>query len=50
MFNENLLTCCKESQFQGQHINPALLPTIINEEKEYKVEEVRNHKILGWEM
>ena len=47
VFNENLLTCCKESQFQGQHMNLALSPTIINEEKEYKVEEVRKHRKQG---
>ena len=44
VFNENLLICCKESQFQGQHMNLALLPTIINKEKEYKVKEVRKHR------
>ena len=44
VFNENLLTRCKELQFKGQHIEPALPPTIINEEEEYKVEEVWKHR------
>jgi len=44
IFNEDLLTCCKEPQFQGQHIDPVLPPTIINEEEKYKVEEVRKHR------
>ena len=44
VFNEDLLTCCKEPQFQGQHMDLAPLPMIINEEKEYKVEEVRKHR------
>jgi len=33
MFNENLLTHCKKSQFQGQHIDLAPPPMIIDEEK-----------------
>jgi len=44
VFNEDLLTYCKEPQFQGQHMDLALLLTIINEEEEYKVEEVRKHR------
>ena len=44
VFNEDLLTRCMEPKFQSQHKNPAPLPTIINEEEEYKVEEVRKHR------
>jgi len=44
MFNEDLLTRCREPYFKGQHIEPVLLPTIINEEEEYEVEEIRKHK------
>ena len=40
MFNKDLLTQCKEPQFKGQHVKLAPPPTIINKEKEYKVEEV----------
>jgi len=42
MFNEDLLTKCKEPQFKGQHIELVPLPTIINEEEEYEVKDVRN--------
>ena len=35
---------CNEPQFKEQHIEPAPLPTIINEEEEYKVEEVWKHR------
>jgi len=49
MFNEDLLTRCREFHYQGQHMEPALLPIIINEEEEYKVEEVRNHRKHGRE-
>ena len=43
VFNENRLTQYKELYFRGQHID--LLPLeIINEEEEYKVEEVRNYR------
>ena len=31
---------CKELQFKEQHMKLASPPTIINEEEEYKVEEV----------
>ena len=48
VFNEDLLTHCKEPQFQGQHIDPAPPPTIINEEEEYKVEEVRKYRKQEW--
>ena len=44
VFNEDLLTCCKEPQFQEQHMDLVLPLTIINEEEEYKVEEVRKHR------
>jgi len=43
VFNEDLLTQCKEPQYKGQHVDPAPLPDIINEEEEYKVEEIRKH-------
>jgi len=33
-----------EPKFKGQHKEPAPFPTIINEEEEYKVEEVRKHR------
>ena len=48
MFNENLLTKYREPYFKGQHIDLAPQPTIINEEEEYKVEEVRKHRTQGW--
>jgi len=44
VFNEDLLTQCMEPKFQGQHKDPAPLPMIINEEEEYKIEEVRKHQ------
>ena len=47
MFNEDLLTRCVELKFKGQHEKPAPLPMIINEEEEYKVEEVRKHRKRG---
>jgi len=33
-----------EPKFKGQHEKPVLPPTIINEEEEYEVEEVRKHR------
>ena len=48
VFNTDLLTCCKEPQFQEQHIEPAPPPIIINEEEKYEVEEVRKHRKQGW--
>ena len=48
VFNKDLLTCCKEPQFQEQHIEPAPPPIIINEEEKYEVEEVRKHRKQGW--
>jgi len=44
MFNEDLLTKCKAPQFKEQHMDLASPPTIINEEKEYKVKEVWKHR------
>ena len=44
IFNEDLLTQCVELKFKGQHEDPAPPPTIINEEEEYEVEEVRKHR------
>jgi len=44
VFNEDLLTQCVELKFKGQHEKPAPSPTIINEEEEYEVEEVRKHR------
>ena len=43
VFNEDLLTQCKEPQYKGQHMELALLPDIINKEEEYEVEEVRKY-------
>jgi len=40
VFNKDLLTRRNELQFKEQHVEPAPPPTIINEEEEYKVEEV----------
>ena len=49
VFNEDLLTWCKEPQYQGQHVDPAPLLDIINEEDEYEVEEIRKHQKKGRE-
>jgi len=38
-----------EPKFKGQHEKLAPPPTIINEEEEYKVEEVRKHRKRGRE-
>jgi len=38
VFNEDLLTQCKESYFKEQHMDIALPLDIINEEEEYEVE------------
>jgi len=40
VFNEDLLTRCRELHYLGQHMESASPPTIINEEEEYEVEEV----------
>ena len=36
-----------EPKFQEQHKNPASPSVIINEEEEYKVEEIQKHRIRG---
>jgi len=41
------LTQYVELKFKEQHKNPTPLLTIINEEEEYKVEEVRKHRKCG---
>jgi len=38
VFNEDLLTQCKELYFKEQHMDIALPLDIINEEEEYEVE------------
>jgi len=43
VFNEDLLTRNREPQFKGQHMEPVLPFTIINEKEEYEVKEVRKH-------
>ena len=47
VFNEDLLTRRREPHYKGQHIESVSLPTIINEEEEYKVEEVQKHRKQG---
>ena len=47
MFNEDLLTKYKALQFKEQYMDLASPPTIINEEKKYKVKEVWKHR--KWE-
>jgi len=49
VFNEDLLTRCRESHFKGQHMELAPPPTIINEEEEYEVEKVWKHRKHGRE-
>ena len=44
MFNEDPLTWYMEPKFKGQYKELAPLPTIINEEKEYEVKEVKKHR------
>jgi len=44
MFNEDLLIQCVEPKFKSQYEELVPLPTIINEEEEYKVEKVRKHR------
>ena len=44
VFNEDLLTRCREPHYKEQHMEPASPPTIINEEEEYEVEEVWKYK------
>jgi len=43
MFNEDLLTRCREPHFKGQYMELAPPFTIINKKEEYEVEEVRKH-------
>jgi len=50
VFNEDLLTRYNKLQFKGQYMEPAPLPTIINEKEEYEVEEVWKHRKQGREM
>jgi len=47
VFNEDLLTRCKKVEFTSQHKDPAPPPNIINEEEEYEVEEIREHRKKG---
>jgi len=49
VFNKDLLTQCVEPKFKGQHEDPAPPPTIMSEEEEYEVEEVRKHRKQGRE-
>ena len=50
VFNEDLLTQCRELQLKEQYIEPTLLLNIINEKEGYKVEEVQNHRKQGQSM
>jgi len=47
VFNEDLLTRCREPQLKGQHMELVSLPTIMNDEEEYEVEEVQKHRKRG---
>jgi len=40
IFNEDLLTKCREPHYKRQYMESAPPPTIINKEEEYKVEKV----------
>ena len=44
IFNEDLLTQCVEPKFKEQHKDLIPSLTIINEEEEYEIEEVRKHR------
>ena len=44
IFNKDLLIQSKEPQFKRQYMDLVLLPEIINEEEEYEIEEVQNHR------
>jgi len=44
IFNEDLVTQYMELRFKGQHKELAPPLTIINEEEEYEIEEVRKHQ------
>ena len=50
IFNEDLLTQCVELKFKGQNKEPVPLPTIINKEEEYEVEEIRKYRKQGRRM
>jgi len=50
VFNEDLLTRYREPHYKEQHIEPAPLPIIINEEEKYEVEEVWKHRKHGKRM
>ena len=47
VFNEDLLTQCKELYYKDQHMELALSSDIINEEEEYEWEEIRKHQNKG---
>jgi len=47
MFNENLLTRCRELYFKEQHMDLVTQPTIINEKEKYKIEKVRKYRKQG---
>jgi len=47
IFNEDLLIRYVKPKFKGQHEDLAPLPTIINKEEKYKVEEVKKHRKQG---
>ena len=47
VFNEDLLTRCREPHYKGQHMEPASPPMIINKEEEYEVKEVWKHRKHG---
>jgi len=47
MFNEDLLTQCKELQLIEQHMDLTSPPDIINKKEEYKVEKIWNHRKQG---
>jgi len=44
IFNEDLLTKCREPYFKGQYMESASPSTIINEEEKYKVKKVRKYR------
>ena len=50
VFNKDFLKQCIKLKFKEQHKDPAPPPTIINEEEEYEVEEVRKHRKQGREI
>jgi len=44
MFNKDLLIQCNKPKFKSQHKKPAPSPTIVNEEEEYEVKEIRKYR------